>query len=325
MRRMNGSGSSAWPTAKALTGGANSQRETRGAGGPDLQEVAQNWPTAVKTDANGARSFDLDGHRIGANAGPTLNDLAANWTTPQAPDVSPRGSGQVPSAKAGNACLARDAENWGTPRASDAEKGGPNQSFGAGGIPLPAQAATWPTPASRDHKGENGEAHLTNGTGRLHMDQLPNFVAHAFSRPDLPTRTHGPLSFTDRRTLHRLLADKGLFALPSRARHSYSPPTRKPPRNPARAAWREASRRQAWLDRRNAFWTRARLNPSFVEWLMGWPPGHALCDCSATEFIRWQQDMRGALSALPMTYGPWIWKPQAGKAKTTAPEQLTLI
>lgn len=36
---------------------------------------------------------------------------------------------------------------WATPRASDGEKGGPNMKFGAGGRPLPAQAATtWPTP-----------------------------------------------------------------------------------------------------------------------------------------------------------------------------------
>jgi hypothetical protein len=54
---------------------------------------------------------------------------------------------------------------------------------------------------------------------------------------------------------------------------------------------------------------RRRLNPLFTEWLMGWPPGQALCDCSATEFTRWQQRMRGALSQLPMASGPWIWKP----------------
>jgi hypothetical protein len=33
----------------------------------------------------------------------------------------------------------REASPWSTPRASDGEKGGPNQSFGAGGQPLPAQ------------------------------------------------------------------------------------------------------------------------------------------------------------------------------------------
>lgn len=41
------------------------------------------------------------------------------------------------------------AELWSTPRALDGEKGGPNMSFGAGGTPLPAQAAgfqLWRTP-----------------------------------------------------------------------------------------------------------------------------------------------------------------------------------
>ena len=45
--------------------------------------------------------------------------------------------------------LLLDAAYWSTPRASDGEKGGPNQAFGAGGQPLPAQAfhtAMWPSP-----------------------------------------------------------------------------------------------------------------------------------------------------------------------------------
>jgi hypothetical protein len=47
---------------------------------------------------------------------------------------------------------ARDQALWSTPRASDGEKGGPNQAFGAGGQPLPAQAAQalWPTPIAND-------------------------------------------------------------------------------------------------------------------------------------------------------------------------------
>ena len=55
--------------------------------------------------------------------------------------------------------------------------------------------------------------------------------------------------------------------------------------------------------------SRRRLNPLFVGWLMGWPIGHALCACSATEFTRWQQHMHGALSQLPTASGPWIWQP----------------
>lgn len=41
----------------------------------------------------------------------------------------------------------------------------------------------WPTPASRDMKGANGADRLENGTGRLHLDQLPNFVAHIWATP----------------------------------------------------------------------------------------------------------------------------------------------
>jgi len=54
--------------------------------------------------------------------------------------------------------VAATAAYWSTPRASDGEKGGPNQSFGAGGQPLPAQAyhtATWPTPTAQNAKHAN--------------------------------------------------------------------------------------------------------------------------------------------------------------------------
>ena len=55
---------------------------------------------------------------------------------------------------------------------------------------------------------------------------------------------------------------------------------------------------------------------------MGWPIGHALCACSATEFTRWQQHMRGALSQLPKASGPWIWRPTD---EAQRPAQMTLF
>ena len=218
----------------------------------------------------------------------------------------------------------REVANWGTPRASDGEKGGPNQAFGAGGTPLPAQAAQWttpshsdgrrggtgitesmtgssltqkvaqwPTPAARDWKGKNGADHLQNGTGRLHMDQLPNAVAHGFTPPDLPTRQGG-----DMPSPHAPIS-----------RPLWAWMTQSLGRPVSRRLWKGRSRR--------------RLNPLFVEWLMGWPPGHALCACSATEFTRWQRDMRGALSQLPMASGPWIWEPSADEPPE--PCQIELI
>lgn len=38
----------------------------------------------------------------------------------------------------------------------------------------------WPTPAARDHRGRNGDNHLQNGTGRKHLDQLPNYIEFVF-------------------------------------------------------------------------------------------------------------------------------------------------
>jgi hypothetical protein len=55
---------------------------------------------------------------------------------------------------------------------------------------------------------------------------------------------------------------------------------------------------------------------------MGWPIGHGLCACSATELTRWQQHMRGALSRLPMASGPWIWRPGEEPER---PAQMTLF
>ncbi len=140
-----------------------------------------------------------------------------------------------------------------------------------------AEASTWPTPAARDHKGENSPDHLANGTGRLHMDQLPNAVAHGFSRPAPAMQPHG-VTLSQLRPIWRPLRASVI------ASHG-------------RATWR-----RLWKSR-----SKRRLNPLFVEWLMGWPPGHALCACSEMELSHWQQRMRGALSQLPMASGPWIW------------------
>jgi hypothetical protein len=44
-----------------------------------------------------------------------------------------------------------------------------------------AERWRWPTPAARDWKGINSPDHVTtNGTGKMHLNQLPNFVEHIF-------------------------------------------------------------------------------------------------------------------------------------------------
>jgi len=187
---------------------------------------------------------------------------------------------------AGNSDFTRKAEalalgitNWSTPKATDGAKGGPGQSYGSGGTPpLPAQAAQWPTPAAQNWKGSS-EASITRADGKSRMDILHYRAEQGFIRPAPATIQHG------QRSSHHTPISRPLWASMI-ASHG---------RGVSRRILKGRSRR--------------RLNPLFVGWLMGWPIGHALCACSATEFTLWQQRMRGALSQLPMASGPWIWRP----------------
>ena len=200
---------------------------------------------------------------------------------------------------AGNSDFTRKAEalalgiaNWSTPKATDGAKGGPGQSYGSGGTPpLPAQAAQWPTPAAQNWKGSS-EASITRTDGKSRMDILHYRAEQGFTRP-VPTIMSGGHQFCSHAPISR-----PLWALMI-ASHG-----------------RAVSRRI--LKGRS----KRRLNPLFVGWLMGWPIGHALCACSATEFIHWQQHMRGALSLLPMASGPWIWRPTN---EVQRPAQMTLF
>ena len=74
---------------------------------------------------------------------------------------------------------------WSTPRASDSEKGGPNQSFGGGGTPLPAQAQQWAAPTVR-----SSEPLLKGQAATL-----------ASSLPAPPTSTDGEPSSPEHRSL----------------------------------------------------------------------------------------------------------------------------
>ena len=264
---MKGSGFSSLPTATGQDA-AGARNRTANRSNPDskhsdgvtLTDAIWNWPTPM------AGTPAQNGNNAAGNNDFTRKAEAldlAMWTTPQAHDVTARGTGQVPTSKAGNACLARDAMNW-------------------------------PTATTRDHKGSAPNC-LTRKDGKSRLDMLDFAAEQGFSRPAPATCLHGMPPSQWRPTSRRLL------------------------RSVTSHVKRASLRR--WLRRGN--WKKRRLNPLFVEWLMGWPPGHALCDCSATEFARWQQAMRGALSALPTASAAWIWEPPA--KKPPPPKQMNLF
>jgi len=166
------------------------------------------WPTIRANEGNAGQWVNQrDGSTL-----PTLNGVAIGWQTPGSDSFRSRGGERKDEMG-----LDQQARCWASPTASANSNRTTQRAPSHGethGEVLAGQAADFmetlplasarPTPAARDGKGENGVEHLENGTGRKHLDQLPNFVAHVFSRPVLSQTTGQPLSPTTR-TLRRRL------------------------------------------------------------------------------------------------------------------------
>lgn len=144
--------------------------------------------------------------------------------------------------------------------------------------------SAWPTPASRDWKGANSADHLENGTGRLHLDQLPNFVEHLWSTPRSSDGEKGSPNQAFGAGGVPLPALTGAASsLPDHATSTHGGKSLEP---------------------------RRVLNPLFVSWLMGWPrPASTGFGFSETESFRFKQLMRFALSHLD-------WPREAPPAQT---------
>jgi hypothetical protein len=173
--------------------------------------------------------------------------------------------------------LPAQAAQWQTPVADDQMDRLRGKINSRGEPKLSAQALQWPTPAAQNWKGSS-PASVMRADGKSRMDILHYRAEQGFTRPDPAIMRHG------RQCSHHAPISRPLWASMI-ASHG-------------RAVSRRILKGRA----------RRRLNPLFVGWLMGWPIGHALCACSAMEFIHWRQRMRGALSQLPMASGPWIWR-----------------
>ena len=101
----------------------------------------------------------------------------------------------------------------------------------------------WPTPCARDFKGPNTKASLTRKDGKSRMDQLQNAVVHGGTKTQRtwPTpKAHDPKSHSSNMEYHKKRSGK-MMDLTCDVMVSRGKP--------------------------------AQLNPSWVEWLMGWPIG----------------------------------------------------
>lgn len=167
---------------------------------------------------------------------------------------------------------------WPTPRASEAGPDFAKEGRSDTGMALPAAAAQWPTPAARDYKGANSAEHAASAPGAAHLDQLPNFVEHLWPTPTSLSfgESHQPgnsKSYNATMRLASFLPDRPISTVGEESSH-----------------------------------IRRSLNPLFVEWLMGWPPGWTLlapmplasiaCGCSATGLSSFKARMRSELLRL---------------------------
>jgi hypothetical protein len=227
---------------------------------------------------------------------------------------------------------------WPTPKIINGGANSQREARGAGGPDLQEMIKMWPTPAARDWKGANGEAHLENGTGRLHLDQLPNFVEHLWYTPSVP---NGGRALNDNTSATGMQPDgtKRQVGLENQVRRWHGNPQavneNEPQQWPTPTSLSFSESHQPGNSRgynitmdlasslRDRLTSpdgiehlklRRTLNPQFVEWLMGWPLGWtslalmplALRDfaCSATALSHWKQHMRFALSQLDCPADP---------------------
>jgi hypothetical protein len=122
---------------------------------------------------------------------------------------------------------------------------------------------------------------LQKGVGRLHLDQLPNFVQFLWRAPQAMDAERG---------------SNGTWQpKPKAGQHSLRHQVETYPFS--RQDLEVVTNGGPLLDERRS------LNPLFVEWLMGWPPGWTLLAwtdfaCSETELSRFKQRMRSALLSL---------------------------
>lgn len=221
-----------------------------------LTGAVRTWGTPRATDSFRSRSGDRK-DEMG------LDQQSRFWTTPQAHDVTERGSGQIPTAAAGNACLARDAR-------------------------------TWPSPAARDYRETNSEEHAAvTGKGRKHMDQLANFVVFS---PPAQAISDGPKSSGD---FHGSRPPSCLTLMSELAQCNSVALCDLPLLGKTGA--RVVLPRGDWLNDLHCCLQKPRLNPAFAGWLMGLPPMWAhpeLTNFVQLEMESYRRRQRSHLSSL---------------------------
>jgi len=124
------------------------------------------WPTPAERDHRYPNRLPYQ-DRGGGQKGEQLANMVTQvvgWPTPMSAPESEASHGQ--HSGQWRKAMSEAMAGWSTPRSTDGEKGGPGMTFGAGGTPLPAQAAQlvgWCTPTTPSGGQRNPEGTTLEG------------------------------------------------------------------------------------------------------------------------------------------------------------------
>lgn len=240
-RRIGERDSLLWPTAKTITGGAEtrSSRALRDSGGEDLEATAMNWPSPRGSD----------GEKGGPNQRGSHDDLmlpsaAANWKTPQAFSFD---QSHLPGQ---NALSIQAKDWWPTPRTQEGAKRtveGPTKYHD--GDSLTDAIRDWQTPATDSFRSRSGDRRDEMGLDRQ---------ARLWATPSA-------IIANDGETIHSWKArQKRNLAKHVNGNGMGTPLTIQAISHQAQATPPHGSESSP-----SAPTSRRRLNPKFVLWLMG--------------------------------------------------------
>lgn len=234
------------------------------------------WPTADATnrtrdDETMAKCAAFRKRNAGQNTVPLyLAEVAQMWPTPHAFDEKEPmdGNREDRLAKGGCRNLRQETVTWPTAKQTDDRFKRKSENWK--GDDLPSAVDAWATPDANSSTYSNGfmgpnlrEQAAQWATPKATDDQRDRCSDEALFRNAARENSSQELS-VDARSFHQAQATE-----PHGDESSQADQT-----------------------------SRLRLNPSFVEWLMGWPHGSTVCGCSGMESSPYRQRLRSALLSL---------------------------